>query len=171
VTAACSRLAARGSRPSAAGTRTASRKLATLSAVLASATGRRSASYVATKPGPARPAHGKKQILKCHSCRTRCSSIGLNWAGYAISRGKHNSAATTQGRLRETPSAARCKCAPTQQTTVEPDDETAHLSLTLQDGGELPGEVVRVLDASVHAKAPGGREPVRRVARQQHVTF
>jgi len=63
VTAACSRLAARGSRPSAAGTRTASRKLATLSAVLASATGRRSASYVANKPGPARPAHAEKQVL------------------------------------------------------------------------------------------------------------
>ncbi len=54
---------------------------------------------------------------------------------------------------------------------VEPNDECAHLSLTLQDGSELPSEVVRVLNARVHAEAASGGEAVRRVARQQHMTF
>ena len=33
---------------------------------------------------------------------------------------------------------------------------------------QLPGQVVRVLHPRVHAEAAGGREAVRRVARQEH---
>jgi hypothetical protein len=39
--------------------------------------------------------------------------------------------------------------------------------VTVQDGCELPGQIMSVLNACVHAEAAGGREPVRSIASQQ----
>ena len=51
------------------------------------------------------------------------------------------------------------------------DTDEAKAGPTLQHGGKLPGQVVRILDAGVHAKTAGGREAVRRVACQEHVAL
>lgn len=45
------------------------------------------------------------------------------------------------------------------------------LCRTMQDCCQLPRQVVRILDAGIHAKAAGWREAVRRVASQQHVAL
>src|SRR6202034_4816683 len=41
------------------------------------------------------------------------------------------------------------------------------LERAAQDQRELPGEIVRIGDAGVHALAAGGQEPMRRVADQE----